>query len=261
MNSNRNNNSQRGQYFFVVRELVSRELKRKYSRSKLGVLWSVLNPLLSMAVISMIFSAIFKRSIENFPIYYLTGYICWNLFTTASNTAMTSLVDNKVLLLQVKLPKVIFPIARVYTAFVNFLYSLIAYVIMLVVFRVKPDPHMVLFPVIIALLLVFTMGISYILTIAFAFFGDIQHLYSVLLTLWMYLSALFYPVDVLPNVVQRIILENPIYNYVASARECMMYGSFPTIDQWIRMVVWAAAVYGIGWLCFKTKQDKIIQKI
>ena len=120
---------------------------------------------------------------------------------------------------------------------------------------------MVLFPVIIALLVVFTMGVSYILTIAFAFFGDIQHLYSVLLTLWMYLSALFYPVDVLPNVVQRIILENPIYNYVASARECMMYGSFPTIDQWIRMVVWAAAVYGIGWLCFKTKQDKIIQKI
>lgn len=260
MNSS-NKNSQRGQYFFVVRELVSREIKRKYSRSKLGVVWSVLNPLLSMAVISMIFSAIFKRSIENYPIYYLTGYICWSLFTNGSNTAMASLVDNKVLLLQVKLPKVIFPIARVYTSFINFLYSLIAYVIMLVVFQVKPDLHMVLFPVIIALLLVFTMGVSYILTIAFSFFGDIQHLYSVLLTLWMYLSALFYPVDVLPEFVQKIILENPIYNYVAAARACMMYGSFPTMDQWIRMLIWAAAIYGIGWLCFKKNQDKIIQKI
>lgn len=120
---------------------------------------------------------------------------------------------------------------------------------------------MVLFPVIIVLLLIFTMGLSYILTIAYAFFGDIKHLYSVLLTLWMYLSALFYPVDVLPEFVKKIILENPIYNYVAAARACMMYGSFPTMDQWIRMGVWAAAVYGIGWLCFKKNQDKIIQKI
>lgn len=260
MNSS-NKNSQRGQYFFVVRELVSRELKRKYSRSKLGVLWSVLNPLLSMAVLSMIFSAIFKHSIENYPIYYLTGYIIWNLFTTATNTAMTALVDNQTLLLQVKLPKVIFPIARVYTAFINFLYSLIAYVVMLIVFQVNPDLHMVIFPAVVALLLIFTMGLSYILTIAYAFFGDIKHLYSVLLTLWMYLSALFYPVDVLPEFVKKIIMENPIYNYVAAARECMMYGHFPTLDQWIRMLIWAAAVYGVGWLCFKTKQDKIIQKI
>lgn len=259
--NNSNKNSQRGQYFFVVRELVSRELKRKYSRSKLGVLWSVLNPLLSMAVLSMIFSAIFKHSIENYPIYYLTGYIIWNLFTTATNTAMTALVDNQTLLLQVKLPKVIFPIARVYTAFINFLYSLIAYVVMLIVFQVNPDLHMVIFPVVVALLLIFTMGLSYILTIAYAFFGDIKHLYSVLLTLWMYLSALFYPVDVLPEFVKKIIMENPIYNYVAAARECMMYGHFPTLDQWIRMLIWAAAVYGVGWLCFKTKQDKIIQKI
>ena len=155
--NNSNKNSQRGQYFFVVRELVSRELKRKYSRSKLGVLWSVLNPLLSMAVLSMIFSAIFKHSIENYPIYYLTGYIIWNLFTTATNTAMTALVDNQTLLLQVKLPKFIFPIARVYTAFINFLYSLIAYVVMLIVFQVNPDSHMVIFPVVVALLLIFTM--------------------------------------------------------------------------------------------------------
>ncbi len=253
--------SQRKQYFFVVRELVSREIKRKYSRSKLGILWSVLNPLLSMAVISMIFSTLFKRSIENFPIYYLTGFIIWSLFTTATNTAMTSLVDNKVLLLQVKLPKVIFPISRVYTAFVNFLYSLIAYGVMLVVFRVKPDLHMLVFPVVILFVLLFSLGLSYILTIAYAFFGDIKHLYSVLLTLWMYLSALFYPVDALPEWVRNIIVENPVYNYVASARACMMYGSFPTMDQWIRMIAWAGVMYGIGWLCFKKFQDKIIQKI
>lgn len=245
----------------MVRELVSRELKRKYSRSKLGILWSVLNPLLSMAVLSMIFSTIFKHSIENYPIYYLTGYIIWNLFTTATTTAMTALVDNKTLLLQVKLPKVIFPIARVYTAFINFLYSLIAYAVMLVVFKVNLDIHMFWFPFVIILMLIFTMGISYILTIAFAFFGDIKHLYSVLLTLWMYLSAIFYPVDVLPDFVYRIIIINPMYIFIASARNCMMYGVTPTFGQWVRMIGCAFVAYIIGWLCFKKNQDKIIQKI
>ncbi|MCU6760812.1 Polysialic acid transport protein kpsM [uncultured Roseburia sp.] len=261
MSKNISDNSQRKQYFFVVRELVSREIKRKYSRSKLGILWSVLNPLLSMAVLSMIFSTMFSRSIENYPIYYLTGYTIWNLFTNATNTAMTSLVDNKTLLLQVKLPKVIFPVARVYTAFVNFLYSLIAYAIMLIVFKVKPDIHMLWFPVIVAFLLLFCMGVSYILTIAFSFFGDIKHLYSVILTLWMYLSAIFYPVDALPDFAYKVIVLNPIYIFIASARNCMMYGVTPSLGQWLRMVLSAGIAYLIGWFCFKKMQDKIIQKI
>ena len=86
---------QRKQYWFVIRELTSREIKRKYSRSKLGIVWSVLNPLLTMAVMSMIFSYMFKHSIENYPIYYLCGNVIWQLFTGATNSAMTTLVDNK----------------------------------------------------------------------------------------------------------------------------------------------------------------------
>ena len=118
---------ERKQYFFVVHELVSRELKRRYSRSRLGILWSVLNPLLSMAVLSMLFSTMFRRSIENYPVYYLTGSLLWTLFSTGTNGAMTALTDNKALLLQVRLPKTIFPLARVWGAFLNLLYSLAAY--------------------------------------------------------------------------------------------------------------------------------------
>ena len=105
----------RRQYIFVIRELTSREIKRKYSRSYLGIVWSVLNPLLMMAVISLIFSQLFKRSIENYPIYYLTGNILWQLFTGATNAAMTALIDNKTMLIKVKLPMEIFVLARVYT--------------------------------------------------------------------------------------------------------------------------------------------------
>ena len=91
---------QRRQFAFVIRQLTARELKRKYARSYLGIVWSVLNPLLSMAVLSLIFSQLFRRSIENYPIYYLTGYILWQAFTGSTTAAMTALVDNKPLLLR-----------------------------------------------------------------------------------------------------------------------------------------------------------------
>lgn len=249
------------QYFFVISQLVSRELKRKYSRSRLGILWSVLNPLLSMAVLSMIFSTIFQRSIENYPVYYLTGYLLWNLFTSSTNSAMTVLADNQTLLLQVKFPKLIFPLSRICTAFVNFLFSFAAYVVILAVFRIPPDVHMFLLLFITVLILAFSSGLSFILSIGYVFFGDIRHLYSVLLTLWMYLSALFYPVEVLPDPVQTVIRANPIYSYIAGARACMLYGESPTAGQWIRMIVWAAAVYTAGRLVFRYGQDRVIQKL
>ena len=136
----RKNREELKQYYFVIKQLVDREIKRKYARSFLGVIWSVLNPLMTMAVMSMIFSTIFKRSIENYPIYYLTGTIFWQLFSGATNSAMTALVDNRTLLLKVKLPKQTFVLARIYTALTNFGYTCIAYVLMLVVFQIKISP-------------------------------------------------------------------------------------------------------------------------
>ena len=143
----RKNKEELKQYYFVIKQLVDREIKRKYARSFLGVIWSVLNPLMTMAVMSMIFSTIFKRTIENYPIYYLTGTIFWQLFSGATNSAMTALVDNRTLLLKVKLPKQTFVLARIYTALTNFGYTCIAYVLMLVVFQIKISPTLLLFPI------------------------------------------------------------------------------------------------------------------
>lgn len=249
------------QYAFVIRELVTREIKRKYSRSYLGILWSVLNPLLSMVVISAVFSTMFSRSIENFPIYYLTGNIIWTLFTGATNAAMTSLVDNKLLLIKMKLPMKIFPLARAVSALVNFGYSLVAYVIMLLVFRIEPSFTMLFFPVVVFCMFLFSVGVSYILTVAYVFFGDIKHLYSVLLTLLIYCSAIFYPVEVIGGTMQRIIEENPIYNFIACARECVMYGALPDGGQMLRMVLWSVGMYLLGSRIFKKKKNRVMQKV
>lgn len=246
------------QYLFVVSELVSRELKRKYARSYLGVIWSVLNPLLSMVVMSLIFSTMFKRSIENFPIYYLTGTIIWNMFTGATNSAMTALVDNKTLMTRTKLPRQIFPLSRILTSLVNFGYSLIAYVLIVAFFRIVPSVHLLAFPVITLLLLLFSTGFSYILTIIYTYMADIKYLYTILLQLWMFLNAIFYPVDSLSPAMQNVVTANPVYAYIAAARSCVIYNQWPSGVQWAQMIGWGIGMFLLGKFIFETNKNKIM---
>jgi ABC-type polysaccharide/polyol phosphate export systems, permease component len=249
------------QYKFVIKELTAREIKRKYSRSVLGIVWSVLNPLLSMTIISLIFSQIFRRSIVNFPIYYLSGSILWQLFTGATNAAMTTFVDNKSMLIKVKLPMQIFVLARVYTALVNLEYSLVAYVIMLFMFQTNLKITMLFIPFIIVFLLLFSLGISYMLATAYVFFGDVKHLYTVFLTLLMYCSALFYPVDQLSGMMHAIVTNNPIFNYIDALRKVVMLGELPIVSEMLRMVLWGVIMYILGYAIFKKNKNAIMQKI
>ena len=252
---------QHSQYAFVIRQLTSREIKRKYARSYLGIVWSVLNPLLSMAVLSLIFSQLFRRSIENYPVYYLTGYILWQMFTGATTAAMTTLVDNKPLLLKVKFPMDLFVLTRVYTALINLGYSLAAYVVMLAVFRIAPKWTMLLSPVIILLLFLFSLGISYMLAAAYVFFGDVKHLYTVALTLWMYCSAIFYPVEQLQGVIRVVIQNNPLYVYIHCMRGAVMTGELPGGTEWLQMVLWGAGVCLLGVMVFRKNRNSIMQRI
>ena len=248
-------------YRYLLWNLVSRDFKLKYRRSVLGVVWSVLNPLLSMAVLSLIFSQLFRRSIENYPIYYLTGYILWQMFTGATTAAMTTLVDNKPLLLKVKFPMDLFVLTRVYTALINLGYSLAAYVVMLAVFRIAPKWTMLLSPVIILLLFLFSLGIAYMLAAAYVFFGDVKHLYTVVLTLWMYCSAIFYPVEQLQGFIRLVIQVNPLYVYIHCMRGAVMTGELPGMIEWVQMVLWGAGICLLGVVVFRKKRNSIMQRL
>lgn len=249
------------QYAFVIRELTAREIKRKYARSSLGIIWSVLSPLLFMVVLSLVFSTMFKRSIENYPIYYLTGQILWTMYGGATNASMTALTDNKSLLIKAKLPKQVFILSRIYTSLVNFGFTCIAYVLMLFVFRIKPSVTMFLFPLDVLLMLLFSMGIGYMLAIAYVFFADIKYLYSVFLALLMYLSAVFYPLTSLSGGMQKAIGCNPIYVFIAFARTCVMYGEVPDTELWIKAVCWSVGSFLAGWLVFRKNENQVMKKV
>ncbi|WP_035790619.1 ABC transporter permease [Butyrivibrio sp. FC2001] len=249
------------QYWFVIRELTGREIKRKYARSYLGILWSVLSPLLYMLIMSLVFSTMFKGSILNFPLYYLTGFLFWNLYAQISDSVMTVLVDNRSLLLRVKVPKNVFILSRCYTALVNFLYSLVAFLPLLFLMGIKPSITMLLLPIDMMLCVMFGLGIGYILSVLYVFFADIRYLYSVMLTLLMYLSAIFYPIDEVPAAMQLVINTNPVYCYMRFAREIMINATFPSAGLWAKVILWAVSAYLLGYLIFKRRENEIMQVI
>ena len=249
------------QYIFVIQELTGREIKRKYARSRLGILWSVLNPLLMMIVMTLVFSYMFKRSIENFPLYYLTGSLFWTLFSEGTNHAMSALVDNKGLLLKAKLPRQTFVLSRMYTALVNFGFSCIPYVLMLIAFQIRPSWTMLLLPLDVLLMMLFTMGIGYLLSILYVFFADIKYLYGVFLRILMYLTAVFYPVSSLPEALQKVVGLNPVYMSIYIARECMVYGRAPHYSAWLKLSLAALVSCTVGWTVFSRKQNDVMQRM
>ena len=132
---------------------------------------------------------------------------------------------------------------------------------MLAVFRISPKWTMLLSPVIILLLFLFSLGISYMLAAAYVFFGDVKHLYTVALTLWMYCSAIFYPVEQLQGFIRVVIQNNPLYVYIHCMRGAVMTGELPGGTEWLQMVLWGAGVCLLGVMVFRKNRNSIMQRI
>jgi len=245
-------------YKELLFELVSRDLKVRYRHSVLGYLWSLLNPLLMMAVVSIIFSHMFRFDIENFPLYLLTGQTLWGFFSEATNTAMSSVMNGSSLIKKVYLPKYIFPVSRVLSSFVNFLFSCIAIVIMLFISGVKSTWAILLVPLPLFYLFLFTMGVGLILSIMATYFRDMLYLWGVLCTAWMYFTPIFYPVTQLPEYAKKLIVWNPLYHILKNFRTIILYGENPTWRNHIICFVFSTLSLLVGLVIFKKKQNNLI---
>lgn len=246
------------QYKPLVNELVVRDLKIKYRRSFLGYLWSLLNPLMMMAVMSLVFSYMFRFDIPNYPLYLICGQTLWTFFNESTNMAMQSVIGNGALIRKVYIPKYIFPISRVLSSFVTMSFSLAAILIVMLVTRVPITWNMLLLPIPLILLLVFCMGIGMILSALAVYFRDILHLYSVLVMAWMYVTPIFYPVSALPENVAFLFQYNPMYHYVTFFRDVVLYGSFPAWNLWTGCIMFSALALIAGIMVFRKLQRNFI---
>lgn len=245
-------------YRYLLVDLVSRDIKTKYRRSVLGILWSVLNPLLMMLVLTAIFSNIFRFEIQDYPVYYLTGSVLFTFLSESTSSSMTSIISSAGLIKKVYIPKIIFPLEKCLFSLVNLLFSLIAAVIVFFIVGVQPSWTMLLFFIPIVFLFVFAFGFSLILATMNTFFRDVGYLYGVLLTVWMYLTPIFYPMSILSGWMQSIVRINPLYHYVEYFRAVTMYGTLPSLSTNLICIAYAVIFLLIGVVVFQRNQNKFV---
>ena len=246
-------------YKNLFKQLVSRDIKLKYRRSILGYLWSVLNPLFVMLIMVIVFSNIFRSDVENFPLYLLSGQILFNYMTEATNGAMQSVMGASGLLKKIYVPKYIFTISKVTSTLITMILSLLALLIVAIATHAPVSWKYVLIVIPVTELYICCLGLGMFLAQAAVFFRDIQYIYSVVLTGWMYMTPIFYPIKMLPDTLQFMITRlNPMYYYIEQFRQIVIYGV---------LLSWKLIIYGllvgiimllIGIWSFRKTQDKFI---
>lgn len=246
-------------YTPLLSELVTRDIKTKYRRSVLGVLWTLLNPLLMMTVLSIVFSQLFGRfNIENYPIYLLSGQVVFNFFQESTSMSMSSIINNAPLLKKVYIPKYMFVLSRTISSAINLLASFAALIIVMFVMRADLNYTVVLTIIPILFLVMFSIGVGLILASLAVKFRDVVHLYSVFTTVLLYLTPVIYPLASLPDWVATIVKINPITSILTMFRCFMLYGSCPDVFTILMTVIPSVGVFALGALFFYKKQDDFI---
>ena len=248
-------------YGFLIKQLVSRDFKVKYKRSVLGVAWSLLYPVLMMAVMAIIFSNVFKFSVPgvNYLVYLLTGLTYFNYFSEASNLSMSSIIANFGLINKVYIPKYIFPLTKCLFIGINFLLTLIPLYVVIFATGTGVNIYHLLLPYSFLCLFLFTLGMGLLLAAAAVFLRDMLYIYGIVISLWTYLTPIMYDISMLQNRFFETVLKlNPLYQYINFARTIILHNSCPTRGQFIACFVSAVLVLLLGVVVFRKNQDKFV---
>ena len=258
-------------YEFLIEQLVGRDFKVKYKRSILGVFWSFLNPLMMMLVQYVVFSNFFFRGsgMEHYAIYLLAGIVTFNGFNDCTTQAMRAITSNATLITKVYVPKYIYPVTKVMSASLNVIFSLVPLILVTVVYGLFNDlylkPSILLLPVILILYFFFIMGISFIVSSLMVFFHDVEFLWGVLTTMWMYATPIIYPISMLQDagstvgkIALTVVELNPLTHYVNFVRDILINGCSPGLSEYAICIAWAVVSMVIGVTVFRKTQDKFV---
>lgn len=252
-------------YSFLMSQMIMRDFKVKYKRSVLGVVWSLLYPVLMMAVMALVFSNMFKFKVEgvNYLVYLLSGLVIFNYFNEASTSAMSSIITNFPLINKVYIPKYIFPLSKCLFVGINFLLTLIPLLI-IILFTGSGDTRCViniyylLIPYAFICMFLFTVGMGFLLSAMTVFLRDILYIYGIIMTIWTYFTPIFYDISMLPTNLQGFFQLNPLYQFITFVRTIILYNEIPSAFNIIMCGLFGVGFFIIGSIFFKKQQDKFI---
>ena len=246
---------------FLLEQLVKQNFSSKYKDSYLGILWSVIRPLLMMIILTIVFSTIFSRDIPNYPVYLLAGRTIFRFFVGTCGSAMLILKNNKGILLQKSVPKYIFILATIISEFINFIISILLLSVVMV--ATNAPFYFSLYPYVILPLLslvIMATGVSLILSVACVYYADVQHLWGVFTQILLYASAIFYPVDIIPETYKQYIMLNPLLWIISQFRDYVAFGRLHDPLNIINSFLVSFILLTIGIIIFKKYEKRVTIK-
>lgn len=248
-------------YRELIVQFVARAIKTRYKRSILGVVWTMLNPLLTMIVLTLVFSQLFRIQIENFPVYVLSGQLVWLLFANSTSAAMGDMIWSGDLVRRIYMPKSIFAVSAVGTGLVNFVLSLLPLLLISLMLGVKLSLALLIWPLIILLLGLFSLGMGLLLSTVTVYFADMLPVYSVLLTIWLYATPVIYPLEIVPVEWCWLFRLNPMYYFVEAFREPLLSQQIPSGEIWLPAIVFSLVVVLLGGLIFTSRSGEYVYRV
>lgn len=243
---------------FLFEELVKRDFKEKYKRTVLGMVWSLLSPLLSLLVMKIVFGQFFGRSIPFYTTYLFSGNLIMSYFREATKGGMNSLMSNAKIFTKINIPKYLFIFSRNVSSLVNFLIILVVYFFFCALDGITFGVHMLGLAYPILCIVAFNLGIGMLLSAFYVFFRDVQYLYDIFLTLLTYMSAIFYKVDGFSQQIQQLFHLNPVYCYIEYFRIVVIDGVVPSLALHILCAIYAAVAVFFGFLMYKKNNHKFL---
>jgi len=244
-------------YRDLVGTLIVRELTVRYKRSTIGFVWTMLQPMLTMVVLHIVFSTMFRFQLDNYPVYVLAGVLFWNFFSQSIISSMNSLRGNAGLLKKLPVPHAVFPLATVAAGVVNLVLAMIPLFVVLVVTGHPLTPALLFLPVSIAIATLFTLGAGLLLSPLAVFFYDVVEVVGVLMMLGMYATPIFYPMSIVPERFRWLVRFNPVRSILEEFLDPIFYSKVPPLSHLAVATTVAVLVFLIGVWSFRRSTDRI----
>jgi ABC-2 type transport system permease protein len=244
-------------YKELLKNLVVRDLKVRYKRSVLGFFWTMLNPLLMMTIFTVVFSTFFRFRMANFVIYFLSAYLLWNFFAQSTVASMTSILKRASLIKKIYIPKAAFVLTTTISGLVNLAFAMVPLLLIMIVTGQRIGLSLLFLPVPVAITALFTVGLSLLLSAVAVFFHDVIEMYNVVLRALMYLTPIFYPLEIIPSPYRVLIQLNPMYHLIESFRVPIYRGILPSVEHLTYGGLSAVVAIIIGWWFFSRSAERL----
>lgn len=248
-------------YRDLLRLIVNNSVKTRYKRSVLGIIWTLINPLLNTLVLTLAFSQILRFQVENYPIYILVGLLVWNFFAQTTTHAMNTIIWGSSLLKRIYVPRTIFSVSVIGNGLINFALALIPLALIMLVMKHPFSPALLFLPVAILFMAMFTLGFTLMISTLAVYFTDVVDMFGILLSAWFYLTPIIYPIDILPRGLAEVVRLNPVYYLLQLFQAIVYLGEWPSQANVLTSGFIAGITLLAGWWIFTKRSDELAYRI